>query len=59
MAPSDVVRVQVYLTDASKFQQMNAVHTDYVKDPRPTSTTMVVAKLVGLGNIEITVTARK
>ena len=35
MAPSDVVSVQVYLTDASRFQQMNAVYTGYFKDPRP------------------------
>ena len=59
MAPTDVVSVQVYLTDAAKFQQMNAVYTGYFKDPRPTRTTVVVAKLVGPGNIEITVTARK
>ncbi len=59
MAPSGVVSVQVYLTDASRFQQMNAVYTGYFKDPRPTRTTVVVAKLVGPGNIEITVTARK
>jgi 2-iminobutanoate/2-iminopropanoate deaminase len=59
MTPSDVVSVQVYLTDATKFQRMNAVYTGYFKDPRPTRTTVVVAKLVGSGNIEITVTARK
>ena len=59
MAPSDVVSVQVYLTDAAKFQRMNAVYTSYFKDPRPTRTTVVIAKLVGPGNIEITVTARK
>ena len=59
MSPADVVSVQVYLTDASKFQRMNAVYTDYFKVPRPTRTTVVVAALVGPGNIEITVTARK
>ena len=59
MSPADVVSVQVYLTDAAKFQRMNAVYTSYFKDPRPTRTTVVVAKLVGPGNIEITVTARK
>jgi 2-iminobutanoate/2-iminopropanoate deaminase len=55
----DVVSVQVYLTDAARFPRMNAVYTSYFKDPRPTRTTVVVAKLVGPGNIEITVTARK
>jgi 2-iminobutanoate/2-iminopropanoate deaminase len=59
MASTDVVSVQVYLTDAAKFPRMNAVYTSYFKDPRPTRTTVVVAKLVGPGNIEITVTARK
>jgi 2-iminobutanoate/2-iminopropanoate deaminase len=59
MSPADVVSVQVYLTDGSQFQRMNAVYTSYFKDPRPTRTTVVVAKLVGPGNIEITVTAKK
>jgi 2-iminobutanoate/2-iminopropanoate deaminase len=59
MTPADVVSVQVYLTDAAKFARMNAVYTSYFKDPRPTRTTVVVAKLVGSGNVEITVTARK
>ena len=59
MSPADVFSVQVYLTDGAKFQQMNSVYTSYFKDPRPTRTTVVVAKLVGPGNIEITVTARK
>jgi reactive intermediate/imine deaminase len=59
MSPADVVSVQVYLTDGAMFQRMNAVYTSYFKDPRPTRTTVVVAKLVGPGQIEITATARK
>ena len=59
MAPADVVSVQVYLTDGALFERMNAVYTSYFKDPRPTRTTVVVAKLVGPGHIEITTTARK
>jgi 2-iminobutanoate/2-iminopropanoate deaminase len=59
MSPADVVSVQVYLTDATKFPRMNAIYTDFFKEPRPTRTTIVAAKLVGSGNIEITVTARK
>ncbi|MGA7240858.1 MAG: RidA family protein [Bryobacteraceae bacterium] len=59
MSPADVVSVQVYITDAAKFQRMNAVYTSYFKDPRPTRTTVVVAGLVGPGSIEITVTAKK
>ena len=59
MSPADVVSVQVYLTDGALFPRMNAVYTGFFKEPRPTRTTVVVAKLVGPGHIEITVTARK
>jgi reactive intermediate/imine deaminase len=59
MTSSDVVSVQAYLTDGALFQRFNGVYTSYFKDPRPTRTTVVVAKLVGEGHIEITVTARK
>ena len=59
MTPADVVSVQVYLTDVATFERMNAVYKAYFKDPRPTRTTVVVAKLVGQGHIEITATARK
>jgi 2-iminobutanoate/2-iminopropanoate deaminase len=57
---SDVVAVQVYLTDMDLFQRMNAVYMDVFKEPRPTRTTLGVSKLAGAGaHIEITVTARK
>jgi 2-iminobutanoate/2-iminopropanoate deaminase len=57
---SDVVAVQVYLTDMDLFQRMNAVYTGVFKDPRPTRTTVGVAKLAAAGaHIEITVTARR
>ena len=59
MSPGDVVSVQVYLTDAETFERMNAVYKAYFKEPRPTRTTVVVAKLVGQGHIEITAMARK
>jgi 2-iminobutanoate/2-iminopropanoate deaminase len=59
MSPADVVSVQVYLTNGDNFQRMNAVYTKFFQDPRPTRTTVVVAKLVGEGTIEITATARK
>ena len=59
MSPGDVVSVQVYLTGAETFERMNAVYKAYFKEPRPTRTTVVVAKLVGQGHIEITATARK
>ena len=57
---SDVVAVQVYLTDLDLFQRMNAVYTGVFKEPRPTRTTVGVTKLAAPGaHIEITVTARK
>lgn len=59
MSFEDAVAVQVYLTDIGLFQRMNAVYTTYFKEPRPTRTTVGVAKLVGVAKIEITVTARK
>ena len=59
MSPADVVSVQVYLINGDQFQRMNAVYTKFFQDPRPTRTTVVVAKLVGPGNIEITATAKK
>jgi 2-iminobutanoate/2-iminopropanoate deaminase len=59
MTPSDIVSVQVYLTDGALFDRMNTAYKAYFKDPKPTRTTVVVAKLVGAGHIEITATARK
>jgi 2-iminobutanoate/2-iminopropanoate deaminase len=59
MTSSDVVSVQAYLTDGALFHRFNTAYTAFFKDPRPTRTTVVVAKLVGEGHVEITVTARK
>lgn len=59
MSLADVVSVQVYLTDAALFDRMNTVYKATFKDPKPTRTTVGVAKLVGAGHIEITATARK
>ena len=59
MSFADVVSVQVYLTDGALFDRMNAVYKATLPDPKPTRTTVVVAKLVGPGHVEITVTARK
>jgi 2-iminobutanoate/2-iminopropanoate deaminase len=55
----DLVAVQVYLTDMDMFARMNEVYMKNVPEPRPTRTTVGVAKLVGKARIEITVTARK
>jgi 2-iminobutanoate/2-iminopropanoate deaminase len=56
---ADAVSVQVYLTDMSLFPQMNEVYVKYFPEPRPTRTTVGIAKLVGTARIEITVTARQ
>jgi reactive intermediate/imine deaminase len=56
---SDVVSVQVYLTDMKLFDRMNAVYRSYFSEPRPTRTIVGIAKLIGRSKIEITVTARK
>jgi 2-iminobutanoate/2-iminopropanoate deaminase len=55
----DAVSVQVYLTDMELFQRMNKVYMEHFPEPRPTRTTVGIAKLVGNYRIEITVTARK
>jgi 2-iminobutanoate/2-iminopropanoate deaminase len=55
----DVVSVQVYLTDMDTFAAMNDIYKTYFKEPRPTRTTVGVAKLSGNARVEITVTARK
>ena len=59
MQYSDVVSVQVYLTDMKLFERMNAVYRNYFPEPRPTRTIAGVARLIGRSKIEITVTARK
>ena len=54
-----VGRVRVHDWPAIGAQSAHSWRTAYFKDPRPTRTTVVVAKLVGEGHIEITTTARK
>lgn len=56
---SDVVAIQVYLTDIGEFQKMNGVYRTYFPDMKPTRTTVQVAKLVGTAKIEITATAAR
>jgi 2-iminobutanoate/2-iminopropanoate deaminase len=59
MSYSDVVAVQVYLTDMNLFQKMNDVYLTYFKTDRPTRTTLGITKLaVPEAHVEITVTAR-
>jgi 2-iminobutanoate/2-iminopropanoate deaminase len=55
----DAVSVQVYLTDMTLFQRMNAVYIKNFPEPRPTRTTVGVTALAGTAHMEVTVTARK
>ncbi len=56
---SDVVSVQVYLTDMELFERMNTVYRTYFQEPRPTRSIMGIKSLIGPARIEITVTAKK
>jgi 2-iminobutanoate/2-iminopropanoate deaminase len=50
----DVVQVTVYLKDVDDFAKMNAVYREFFTDPRPTRTTVQVARLVNDARVEIT-----
>lgn len=54
---SDVVQVTVYLKDIEDFSKMNAVYRTFFPDPKPTRTTVQVARLVNDARVEITATA--
>ncbi len=41
-----MVRVRVYLVDASDFTEVSAVHGELFAEVRPTNTTVVVAALL-------------
>jgi 2-iminobutanoate/2-iminopropanoate deaminase len=57
---SDVVSVQVFLTDMSLFKRMNAVYASVFKMPRPARVTVGVAALaLPNAHVEIMVTARR
>lgn len=56
---TDVVAVQVYLADINDFPAMNEVYRTFFPDPKPTRTTVEVARLVNDAKVEITVTAVK
>ncbi|MEP6691945.1 MAG: RidA family protein [Gemmatimonadaceae bacterium] len=58
-AVGDVVQVTVYLKDINEFQKMNGVYRAFFPDPKPTRTTVEVARLVNDARIEITVVAMK
>jgi len=57
--PSDVVQVTVYLKDLNDFPKMNAVYREFFPDPKPTRTTVEVARMVNDARVEITSVARR
>ena len=59
MTYSDVVSVQIYLVDISRFQDVNAIYKEYFKSPLPSRTTVEVAKLSLGARVEISAIARK
>jgi 2-iminobutanoate/2-iminopropanoate deaminase len=50
----DVVQVTVYLKDINDFPRMNKVYAEFFPDPKPTRTTVEVARLVNDARVEIT-----
>ncbi len=50
---TDVVKVQVYLTDMADFQAMNAVYAEQFSEPYPARTTIGVASLPLGAKVEI------
>lgn len=54
---SDVVRVNVSLTDVSRFAEMDQIYCDYFKAPYPTRNTIGVKELWGGAQVGIDVWA--
>lgn len=54
---SDVVRINVSLTDIERFADMDAIFRDYAKPPYPTRNTIGVSQLWGGGQVGIDVWA--
>lgn len=59
LAASDVVNVQVYLTDMNDFAAMNAVYANQFAKPYPARTTIGVASLPMGARVEIALVARR
>ena len=46
-APTDVIRVNVSLTDINRFAEMDAIYCEYFSEPYPTRNTIGVKQLWG------------
>jgi 2-iminobutanoate/2-iminopropanoate deaminase len=54
----DVVKVQIFMTDVSKFSQFSAVRNEYLENIKPVSTLVEISRTVKDGcDVEIEVTA--
>jgi 2-iminobutanoate/2-iminopropanoate deaminase len=54
----DVVKVQIFLTDISKFSQVSAIRNEYLENIKPVSTLVEISRTVKDGcDVEIEVTA--
>lgn len=54
----DIVKVQIFMTDISKFSQFSAVRNEYLENIKPVSTLVEISKTVREGcDVEIDVTA--
>lgn len=56
---SDIVSVNVYLTDINDIGEMSKAYTPYFADPKPVRATVQVAGLVGTARVEISAIAQK
>ena len=54
---SDVIRVNVSLTDVNRFSEMDRIYSEYVKPPYPTRNTIGVKELWGGAQVGIDVWA--
>lgn len=59
LTPTDVVKVNVYLTDMADFAAMNAAYAAQFEPPYPARTTVAVAGLPRGARIEIEMIARR
>ena len=59
LTPDDVEKVNVFLTDMSKFTDMNAVYSKQFSTPYPARTTIGVASLPLGAQVEIEMIARR
>jgi 2-iminobutanoate/2-iminopropanoate deaminase len=56
---TDVVQVQVFLTNISDFSAVNAIYKDFFKEPYPARAAFAVAALPAGGTVEILAVAVK